>query len=138
MVLTIVSIVAIFVGGPLVWALILAATVLLLVNALLSIAQGKDAWGELILLAVGLIPGGRLLGLAVRGLSSVGRLGAAISHIAELTARLKSGVADGLQTVVRRLADDTGELRLPNPPRWLSWREIKFSQRSVTFNKFDG
>ncbi|MFW8745448.1 hypothetical protein, partial [Mesorhizobium japonicum] len=62
-VLTIVSIVAIFVGGPIVWAIIAAATILLLVNSLLSIAQGKNAWGELAMLAVGLIPGGRLLAL---------------------------------------------------------------------------
>ncbi len=48
--LTIVSVLAIFVGGPLVWALILAATVLLVVNALLSLARGKAAWGELALL----------------------------------------------------------------------------------------
>jgi len=136
-VVTVVSIVAIFVGGPLVWALILAATILLVVDALLSIAQGKDAWGELALLAVGMIPGGRLLGLAARGLSSVGRVGAAISPIANLTAGLRSGAAQGLQTVVRRLADETGEVRLPNPPRWLPWREVKFSQRSVTYSKFD-
>ena len=71
-VLTIVSIVAIVIGGPLVWAIILAATLLLIVNALLSIAQGKDAWGELALLAVGLIPGGRLLGMAVRGVVGSG------------------------------------------------------------------
>ncbi|GMA95739.1 hypothetical protein GCM10025881_25630 [Pseudolysinimonas kribbensis] len=63
-VLTIVSIVAIFVGGPLVWALIIAATALLMLNALMSIAQGKNAWGELALLTIGLIPGGRLLALA--------------------------------------------------------------------------
>jgi len=94
-VLTIVSIAAIFVGGPLVWALILAATVLLLVNALLSIAQGKDAWGELILLAVGLIPGGRLLGLAVRGLGAVGRIGMAGEHLAAGVGAVTSAVRSG-------------------------------------------
>ncbi len=73
-VLTIVSIVAIFVGGPLVWAIIAAATILLMVNALLSIAQGKDAWGELALLAVGLIPGGVVLGLLTRILSITSRV----------------------------------------------------------------
>jgi len=64
-VLTIVSIVAIFVGGPLVWAIIAAATALLMLNALMSIAQGKNAWLELGLLAIGLIPGGRALTSAV-------------------------------------------------------------------------
>ena len=81
-VLTIIAIVAIFVGGPLVWALIIAATVLLMVDALMSIAQGKDAWGELILLGIGLIPGGRLLGLAVRGVDAMARAGEAGLRIA--------------------------------------------------------
>ena len=82
--LTIVSIVAIFVGGPLVWALIIAATVLLMVNALMSIAQGKDAWGELIMLGIGLIPGGRLLGLAVKGVDLMARAGSLGARAASL------------------------------------------------------
>src|SRR6187402_2599898 len=78
-VLTIVSIVAIFVGGPIVWAIIAAATILLMLNALMSIAQGKNAWLELGLLAIGLIPGGRALSsvaeiaTAFRTGSTVGR-----------------------------------------------------------------
>lgn len=72
--LMIVTIVAIFVGGPLVWALIIAATVLLMVNALMSIAQGKDAWGELALLAIGLIPGGAVLGALAKAASIASRV----------------------------------------------------------------
>jgi len=75
-VITVVSIVAIFVGGPLVWALILAATILLVVNVLLSIAQGKDAWLALASLAVGLIPGGAIAVTGVRILSTVSRAAA--------------------------------------------------------------
>jgi len=84
-VLTIVSIVAIFVGGPLVWALIIAATVLLLADALMKAAQGQDMTMTIVLLLVGLIPGGRALtsvahiagvfrsaGSVARGLGAVG------------------------------------------------------------------
>jgi len=97
-VLTIVSIVAIFVGGPLVWALIIAATVLLLVNALMSIAQGKDAWGELALLAIGLIPGGRLLALgagAARVASAAFRASSLAMRLTPSIERLTSLVARG-------------------------------------------
>ena len=119
-VLTIVTIVAIFVGGPLVWALIIAATVLLMVNALMSIAQGKDAWGELALLAIGLIPGGRLMELAgtafraaaagVRGLGAaihigeaVDRVGAGISRVAEAIKGGVGAVQDGVSSAVGAL-----------------------------------
>jgi hypothetical protein len=136
-VLTIVSILAIVVGGPLVWAIILAATLLLIANALLSIARGENAWGELALLAVGLIPGGRLVGLAVRGLSGAGRGGAAATHLAELTARITSSGTEQLAYLVRRLADDTGEWNWLALTRDLPWNEVKFSQRSVTFHKID-
>lgn len=84
-VLTIVSIVAIFVGGPLVWALIIAATVILLADALMKAAQGQDMTMTIVLLLVGLIPGGRALtsvahiagvfrsaGSVARGLGAVG------------------------------------------------------------------
>jgi len=104
-VLTIVSIVAIFAGGPLVWALILAATVLLLVNALLSIAQGKDAWGELVMLAIGLIPGGRLLGVAAHGLEAIGRMGVAGEHMADGIAAV---AVRGGTAVVTRVIDLAG------------------------------
>jgi len=83
-VITVVSIVAIFVGGPLVWALILAATILLVVNALLSIAQGKDAWLELASLAVGLIPGGAIAVTGVRILSTVSRVANTLDRLAEM------------------------------------------------------
>ena len=121
-VLTIVSIIAIFVGGPLVWAIILAATVLLLVDALMSIAQGKDAWGTLALLAVGLIPGGRILALGADGArlasaafraSSLGiKLAPSIERITSLVARggelfqaLKP--VEGVVDDVARDGDDT-------------------------------
>lgn len=106
-VLTIVSIVAIFVGGPLVWALILAATVLLLVNALLSISQGKDAWGEIALLAVGLIPGGRLLGLAIKGVEMGGRLSTVASRTAAVAVRLLTEET-GAVRITRSILDDAG------------------------------
>ena len=96
-VLTIITIVAIFVGGPLVWALIIAATVLLMVDALMSIAQGKDAWGELILLGIGLIPGGRLLGLAAKGVEAFARTG-------EAGLRIANGI-HSVTGVVLRVAD---------------------------------
>jgi hypothetical protein len=50
----------------------------------MSIAQGKDAWGELILLGIGLIPGGRLLGLAVKGVDLVARAGSIGARAASL------------------------------------------------------
>ncbi len=148
-VLTIVSIVAIFVTGPLIWAIILAATLLLIVNALLSIAQGKDAWGEFALLVVGIIPGGRLLGLAVRGLSRAGRAGVAVAHGSELIAKaasriieigsaIKSEIPTELQMVVHRLADDRGSIDFF--PRYEDVRSpfaTKFSQRSVSYDKID-
>ncbi|MFW8744889.1 hypothetical protein, partial [Mesorhizobium japonicum] len=93
-VLTIVSIVAIFVGGPLVWALIIAATAALMINALLSIAQGKNAWGELALLAVGLIPGGRLLAL-----------GATAAHAA-IAAIAVTRIGERLAPTALRLGED--------------------------------
>jgi hypothetical protein len=69
-VLTIVTIVAIFVGGPLVWAIILAATIVLLADALMQMSEGKDMTMTIVLLLVGLIPGGR-------GITSLGRLASA-------------------------------------------------------------
>ena len=136
-VLTVLSIVAIFVGGPLVWALILAATILLVVNALLSIAQGKDAWGELLLLLVGIIPGGRLLGLAIKGVDAVTRVSSAAAHIADLTARLRSGIDEGLQRVVVKLSDDTGELRLGSHIDGRSPFDTQWSQKTVAFHRID-
>jgi hypothetical protein len=65
-VLTIVSIVAIFVGGPLVWALIIAATLVLVADALMQMSEGKDMTLTLILLVVGLIPGGRAISSAAK------------------------------------------------------------------------
>ena len=136
-VLTIVSIVAIFVGGPLVWALILAATILLVVNALLSIAQGKDAWGELIWLAVGLVPGGRVLGLAVRGLAAVTHVSTAVARVADVTARLRSGVGGGLRRILVKFADETGELRLPGDERALYEISAKQSKHIPGSQNFD-
>lgn len=100
-VLTIVTIVAIFVGGPLVWALIIAATVLLMVNALMSIAQGKDAWGELIMLGIGLIPGGRLLALGGKLVMGISRLGEAGMRIAGAITRVTDTISRVGATTVR-------------------------------------
>lgn len=91
-VLTIVSIVALFVGGPIVWAIILIATAVLLLNALLSIAQGKNAWGELAMLAIGLIPGGRFLTLGGRLLSTVAKAGVVGERFAATIDRLTTSV----------------------------------------------
>jgi len=116
-VLTIVSIVAIFVGGPLVWALIIAATVLLIVNALMSIAQGKDAWGELIMLGIGLIPGGRFIGLAAKGVDLLARAGAvgariagAIRAVTALVLRLGAGTVRVVQALGERVVGAAAEL----------------------------
>jgi len=65
-VLTIVSIVAIFVGGPLVWALIIAASVVLIADALMQASEGKDVTWTLVFLLVGLIPGGRAISSAAK------------------------------------------------------------------------
>jgi len=118
-VLTIITIVAIFVGGPLVWALIIAATVLLMVNALMSIAQGKDAWGELIMLGIGLIPGGRLLGLTVKGVDAMARAGAAglriangIRSVTNVVLRVGDAVAGRVTTVLASL-QHAAEAALP-------------------------
>jgi uncharacterized protein YukE len=78
-VLTIVSIVAIFVGGPLVWALIIAATVVLLADALMKAAQGQDMTMTIVLLLVGLIPGGRAL-TSVAKIAEVFRSGTSVAH----------------------------------------------------------
>jgi len=78
-VLTIVSIVAIFVGGPLVWALIIAATVLLLADALMKAAQGQDMTMTIVFLLVGLIPGGRALSSAAK-IADVFRSGSSVAH----------------------------------------------------------
>jgi len=78
-VLTIVSIVAIFVGGPLVWALIIAATVLLLADALMKAAQGQDVTMTIVLLLVGLIPGGRAL-TSVAKIADVFRSGSTVAR----------------------------------------------------------
>lgn len=110
-VLTIVSIVAIFVGGPIVWAVIAAATVLLMVNALLSIAQGKNAWLELGLLAVGLIPGGRLLamagtaGHAAIAAMAVTRVGERIAPAVVRAGESLSRVADGVRSATGALKE---------------------------------
>jgi hypothetical protein len=78
-----------------------------------------------------------LLGLAVRGLEGAGRFGAAATRIGELTARLRSSATDGLQTVVRRLADDRGELDLSALSGKRSPEETQFSQESVSYHKVD-
>ena len=120
-VLTIVTILAIFVGGPLVWALIIAATVLLMVNALMSIAQGKDAWGELALLAIGLIPGGRLMELGatafraaaagVSGLRAAIHLAPVIERIGAAVTRAGGAIRDGVAAVRDGVAAASGSLR---------------------------
>jgi hypothetical protein len=78
-VLTIVSIVAIFVGGPLVWAVIIAATVLLLADALMKAAQGQDVTMTVVLLLVGLVPGGRAL-TSVAKIADVFRSGSTVAR----------------------------------------------------------
>jgi hypothetical protein len=120
-VLMIVTIIAIVVGGPLVWALIIAATVLLMVNALMSIAQGKDAWGELALLAVGLIPGGRLVELgatafrtAAAGLGGVRaaiHFAPAIERVGAAITRAGSAIRGGAAAVRDGVAAASGSLR---------------------------
>jgi len=120
-VLMIVTIVAIFVGGPLVWALIIAATVLLMVNALMSIAQGKDAWGELALLAIGLIPGGRLMELGatafraaaagVTGMRAAIHLAPVIERIGAAVTRAGSAIRDGAVALRDGAAAASGSLR---------------------------
>jgi cellobiose-specific phosphotransferase system component IIA len=88
-VLTIVSIVAIFIGGPLVWAIILAATIVLIADALMQASEGKDMRLTIVLLLVGLIPGGR-------GITSLGRLAGAF--------RAGGGVLKGGALVLKELA----------------------------------
>lgn len=94
-VLTIVSVVALFVGGPLVWAIILAASAILIADALMKLAQGNgDGWGELALTLVGLIPGGRFLTLGGRLLGTVARAGETGARVA--------GAVDKATTAVLR------------------------------------
>jgi len=102
-VLTIVSIVAIFVGGPLVWALIIAATVVLLADALMRAGQGQDVTMTIVLLLVGLIPGGRAL-TSVAKIAEVFRSGANVAkgvglvgvHILSVS---KGAVVEGLKSL---------------------------------------
>jgi hypothetical protein len=123
-VLTIVSILAIFLGGPLVWAIILAATLVLIVNALLAIAQGDDAWGELALLAVGLIPGGATAAAGLRVASEIGRA-------ATIASRLKS--AERAAREIRHVIGGPMRTRAFDIPN----DAVRFSQKSVSFNKID-
>lgn len=125
-VLTIVSIVAIFIGGPLVWALILAATILLVVNALLSIAQGKDAWLELASLAVGLIPGGAIAATGVRVLSTVGRVATTLDRLAEMK-RVVETVTEMFEA-----GTHVKSVRVS-----LDAEATRFTQNTVSFNKTD-
>ncbi|WP_348534939.1 putative T7SS-secreted protein [Pseudolysinimonas kribbensis] len=111
-VLTIVSIVAIFVGGPLVWALVLAATALLVINALLTIAQGGNAWGDLLMLAIGLIPGGKVIALlgtaahvagALTAVAAVARVGERLLPAVTRAGAAISRVADGVRSATGAL-----------------------------------
>jgi hypothetical protein len=83
-----------------VWALIIAATVLLLVNALMSIAQGKDAWGELALLAIGLIPGGAILGAVARVASTTSRVAMILRTATVVRDAIEATVAAKSGTVI--------------------------------------
>lgn len=100
-VVTVVGIIAIFIGGPIVWALLLAATALLLLNALMQIAQGKDAWFELATLAIGLIPGGALLAAGGRIVTGISRLGAFGARIASTIGAVTNVVRAGTAFVAR-------------------------------------
>lgn len=125
-VLTVLSIVAIFVGGPLVWALILAATILLVVNALLSIAQGKDAWLELASLAVGLIPGGAVATAGVRILSTFGRVATTLDRLAEMK-RVVEGATEMFEA-----GTHVKSVRVN-----LDAEATRFTQNTVSFTKTD-
>ena len=125
-VVTVVSIVAIFVGGPLVWALILAARILLVVNALLSIAQGKDAWLELASLAVGLIPGGAIAATGARILSTVSRVANTLDRLAEM----KRVVASA--TELFEAGTHVKSVRVS-----LDAEATRFTQSTVSFHKTD-
>jgi uncharacterized protein YukE len=98
-VLTVLSIVFMIIGGPLVWALIIAASILLIVDALMSIAQGKNAWLELSLVVVGLIPGGRVIGMAGRGVETLGRIGVAGEHMASSINAIAGAVRAGSNSI---------------------------------------
>jgi len=125
-VITVVSIVAIFVGGPLVWALILAATILLVVNALLSIAQGKDAWLELASLAVGLIPGGAIAATGARILSTVSRVANTLDRLAEMK-RVVAGATELFEA-----GTHVKSVRVS-----LDAEATRFTQSTVSFQKTD-
>ncbi|GAA2081734.1 hypothetical protein GCM10009840_17080 [Pseudolysinimonas kribbensis] len=143
-VLTIVSIVAIFVGGPIVWAIIAAATALLVLDALMSIAQGKNAWGELAMLAIGLIPGGKvlaLIGLAAHvggGLTAAVALAGAADRIApSLVGATRSirEITSALRVVARA---DEGSVGLRRVVVSLAPRDVRFTQKTVFFEKIRG
>ncbi len=57
----VVAVVALFVGGPIVWGILLAASAVLLADSLLTYANGEGSLWDVGLAALGVIPGGKLL-----------------------------------------------------------------------------
>ncbi len=57
----VVAVVALFVGGPIVWGILLAASAVLLADSLLKYANGEGSLWDVGLAALGVIPGGKLL-----------------------------------------------------------------------------
>ena len=131
------AVIALFVGGPLVWGLLLAASAILLADSLAKYARGEGSLWMVGLNLLGVIPGGRLLTSLgkLAGLSSIGTRDLAAGGRGLAAARtfltsMAMGLRNGLGRTVLRLGDETGSAsldlltggltRLRDIPAWLT------------------
>lgn len=115
----VVAVVALFVGGPLVWGILLAASLVLLADSLIRYNNGEGSVWEIGLSLLGVVPGGRLLTAMgkVAGLSAVGTrafaatsrgLAAGRATVVEMSQSVRGGFASRLAF----MGDETGSVRL--------------------------
>lgn len=108
-VVAVLSVLAIVMGGPLVWGILFALSAVLLADSLAKYARGEGSLFDVGLNMLGVIPGGRLLGAAGRLIGSSARGARAVSAVSRgLSAgrgaltRMTSALRGGIGTVVHR------------------------------------
>lgn len=125
-VVAVLSVLALVMGGPLVWGVLFALSALLLADSLAKYARGEGSLFDVGLNMLGVIPGGRLLGAAgrlvgrsaqgARGLAAGSRaLSAGRNALRGMTASVRQALRRGLPQLPRRMPRDAFGNRIPVP-----------------------
>ena len=105
-VVAVLCVIALFAGGPLVWGLLLAGSLLLLADSLAKYANGEGSLWEVGLNLLGVIPGARLLGAAgkligrsAQGARALSQGSRALTTGRTALTRMAAGLRDGVGRV---------------------------------------